>query len=922
MNSKTLLFNFHSGKIFSKTLSLLLFFTFLSISGGYSQSGAALHFDGGNDNVTVANIPALQFGTSNLTFEAKIKLSGTQGNYAGIISKATSGANKGIQLVCVNNNLALEFCDGITNCFGVGNGLIGTTNLNNGAWHHVAVVVHRATNTIKLYVDGISEASFTNNAISTLDLSTTTSLFIGKERSNGIYFKGSIDETRIWNRALTQCEIQNNMNGELPVGQTGLLAYYQFNQGTASGNNAGVTSLTDSSGNNYNGTLNNFALTGATSNWVSPGGVTTGVASPVYNPITITAVADQALCNNTVTTPVVFSSSTTGTICGTTGENGSFTLTAPVGAVFTSIPFASYGTPNGSCGSFTLGSCHATNSVSVVSGLVLGQNSVVVPATNGIFGDPCAFTGKRLYVQAVYDSTVYNWTNDTPSIGLATNGTGNINAFTAVNTGSTPVVATITVTPTTNGCVGTPIQFDITVNPTPVAPTAASQGFCDNATVADLVAAGTSLQWYANASGGSALASTTALTTGTYYVTQTTGTCESPRTAATVTINTTAAAPTATTPQMFNTGTTVADLVATGTALNWYSVSTNGVALVSTTPLTTGLYYVSQTTSGCESTRTMVQVNINGAALDFDGSDDYVTCGNIMPATYTKEAWFYVSNLGLQNNLISGGNDGQHALYPSVSYGNRISAGHNGTWNAVQDPTPIVANTWYHVALTYDAATTTMKLYKNGVLVSTNTNVAPFIGGNALRIGSFDNGQNLLGGKIDEVRIWDRVLPEAEIVNNMNCELGSGQTGLMAHYKFNQGVDTGDNSAVTILTDSSGNTNTGTLNNFALTGATSNWVANGAVTTGTTCSPFLSTNNFEFSSKFSVYPNPSSDVFSINSDTHGTIVVYDLIGKIIKSETIDLGITKLDLSNYPSGIYLMKVTNDSNQIKTMKLIKQ
>ncbi|WP_395047209.1 T9SS type A sorting domain-containing protein, partial [Flavobacterium sp.] len=81
-------------------------------------------------------------------------------------------------------------------------------------------------------------------------------------------------------------------------------------------------------------------------------------------------------------------------------------------------------------------------------------------------------------------------------------------------------------------------------------------------------------------------------------------------------------------------------------------------------------------------------------------------------------------------------------------------------------------------------------------------------------------------------------------------------------------------------------------------------------------------NDFEFSSKLTVYPNPSSDVFSINSDSRGIIVVYDLIGKIIKSETIDLGITKLDLSNYPSGLYLMKVTNDSNQTKTMKLIKQ
>ena len=311
-----------------------------------------------------------------------------------------------------------------------------------------------------------------------------------------------------------------------------------------------------------------------------------------------------------------------------------------------------------------------------------------------------------------------------------------------------------------------------------------------------------------------------------------------------------------------------------------------------------------------------------GAALSFDGADDYVTCGNVMPATYTKEAWFYTSNLSFQNNIISGGSDGQHALFASPNYGQRISAGHNGTWDSVQDPTQIVANTWYHVALTYDAATTTMKLYTNGILVSTNTEVNPFNGGNALRIGAFDDASNLFGGKIDEVRIWNRVLSQAEIQNNMNCELAAGQTGLVVYYQFNQGLDSDNNSSISSLIDTSGNDNTGTLNNFALNGTTSNWVAPGGVTTGNACPTYLNVNDAEFSSKLSVYPNPSSTVFFINSDTSGTIVIYDLIGKIIKSENIDSGITKLDLSNYPSGIYLMKVTNDKNETKTIKLMKQ
>jgi len=65
--------------------------------------------------------------------------------------------------------------------------------------------------------------------------------------------------------------------------------------------------------------------------------------------------------------------------------------------------------------------------------------------------------------------TTYTWTNDNTSIGLGAVGTGNIASFTAVNTGSTPVIATITVTPsyTASGttCTGTARTFTITVNP-------------------------------------------------------------------------------------------------------------------------------------------------------------------------------------------------------------------------------------------------------------------------------------------------------------------------------------------------------------------------------------------------------------------------------------------------------------------------
>jgi hypothetical protein len=93
-------------------------------------------------------------------------------------------------------------------------------------------------------------------------------------------------------------------------------------------------------------------------------------------------------------------------LCGTTNESGSITLTAPPDNAFTSIEFASYGTPNGACGSFTIGACHAANSESICEGIFVGQNSATISATNGVFGDPCGGTFKRLYIQARYSSTL------------------------------------------------------------------------------------------------------------------------------------------------------------------------------------------------------------------------------------------------------------------------------------------------------------------------------------------------------------------------------------------------------------------------------------------------------------------------------------------------------------------------------------
>ncbi|XP_047314853.1 beta-galactosidase 3-like [Impatiens glandulifera] len=71
------------------------------------------------------------------------------------------------------------------------------------------------------------------------------------------------------------------------------------------------------------------------------------------------------------------------------------------GQNITSIKFASYGTPLGTCGSFQQGTCHAPNSYSILEKKCVGQQRCAVTISNDNFGhDPCPNVLKHLTVEA------------------------------------------------------------------------------------------------------------------------------------------------------------------------------------------------------------------------------------------------------------------------------------------------------------------------------------------------------------------------------------------------------------------------------------------------------------------------------------------------------------------------------------------
>ena len=104
---------------------------------------------------------------------------------------------------------------------------------------------------------------------------------------------------------------------------------------------------------------------------------------------------------------------------------------------------------------------------------------------------------------------------------------------------STSIAASTTyyASQTLNGCESTRIPVSVSLQVTP-APTAITQSFAHGATVSNLVATGSNIQWYAASTGGVALTSSATLITATYYCTQTINGCESSRKAVSVRVAT------------------------------------------------------------------------------------------------------------------------------------------------------------------------------------------------------------------------------------------------------------------------------------------------------------------------------------------------------------------------------------------------
>jgi gliding motility-associated-like protein len=186
-----------------------------------------------------------------------------------------------------------------------------------------------------------------------------------------------------------------------------------------------------------------------------------GMASSAPDIMQFTVSGNALTGDITATAPTGFEVS----LSAGSGYSGSVTLPQLAGAVSNvtvyvrSSASAVIGSITGNIVLSAAGAISVNAAVQATINALPVMNAVIGQSVfNGSMTTPITFGGT---------GNVYTWTNDTPGIGLAASGAGDINSFTAINTGSSPVKATITVTPGGTGCTGTPVKFTIIVNPAP-----------------------------------------------------------------------------------------------------------------------------------------------------------------------------------------------------------------------------------------------------------------------------------------------------------------------------------------------------------------------------------------------------------------------------------------------------------------------
>ena len=370
--------------------------------------------------------------------------------------------------------------------------------------------------------------------------------------------------------------------------------------------------------------------------------------------------------------------------------------------------------------------------------------------------------------------------------------------------------------------------------------------------------------------------------------------CESPRTAITVNVYPNPSAPIALNDTLClnSSPSPLTATAASGNTLQWYTVATGGTA--STTAITPSTavsgvtnYYVSQKTdsSGCESPRTTIGITVPTAPYPYDRVVNFTGGGHLTKAAsasinlndWTVEAWIYPTAWNYLAGIVC-----KQDFQFMTNYNGALSVMIERSWSWELTTTSnnvVTLNKWQHVAASYNASTKVVKIYVNGSLVHTFTRTqffTPDFNSYDLKIG-YNNGQGNGGpsrtfaGNIDEVKVWNTVRTNAEISSNFATQLAGNESGLKAYYRFDQGIGGGNNTAITSLTDLSGNANHLTPSSsspvYTMNGATNNILQIGPAILSTPSICLNTTSTLTHTNSGGSWSSSDTTIISVNSST-------------------------------------------------------
>ena len=176
----------------------------------------SINFDGNDDYIRILDHANLDL-TENYTLEAWI-FPESFSWLAGIISKYHTNAANGYMLRLTHQSpyTGLGFDEVVTS----------TGVLNSNQWYHIAAVNNGGDRS--LYING-SEYTLSGTPLNVS--ANNNNLKIGSDYG-GRFFDGRIDEVRIWDIPRTQDDIVATLDTVLSGEETGLVAYYTFDEGS------------------------------------------------------------------------------------------------------------------------------------------------------------------------------------------------------------------------------------------------------------------------------------------------------------------------------------------------------------------------------------------------------------------------------------------------------------------------------------------------------------------------------------------------------------------------------------------------------------------------------------------------------------------------------------------------------------------